>query len=256
MADLNNNIYYKLELFVDPPETDWEKLCAQVDRQRLEFNKNDSTKHLAQFAQRFLDRYKNGPDTTKEGDPEFPSAFNAGKEGESARDERFKSLNEKIQLDIADGVLEQSEYDDTIKKHKKYFRETAIQARYGSAYPPFKYPTPPKPKSVSDGEKDIVEAVKMKDIVRQLAVCGKGDLYAFLDVNNEGFHQNTSLAEIKKNIAIARSYWSGMGKPTDPNVSAAKKIFDEKYLELCFGSEAQRDGYNLASKKQVFDNFN
>ena len=254
MADLNNNVYYKLELSVDPCETDWGKLCAQVDKRRLEFNKSDATKPLAQFAQRFLTRYKDGDNTTKAGDAEFPDAFDAKSEEESAREERLKSLKEKIKLDLADGVLEESEYNDTIKRHGKYFKDTTIQKLYGSAYPPFKYQPSGKPKSVSDGEKHIVDPVKMKDIMRLLAQCGKDNLYAFIDVQNIGICQHTPLSAITATIAKAHSFWRSNRK-TDPDVAAATKIFDGKYLDLCFGNDEKRAGYDLTLKKEVFKAF-
>jgi len=262
MADLNNNVYYKLQLSVDDYETNWENLCAQVDKQRLEFNKSEATKPLALFAQRFLTRYKSGADTTKEGDVEFPSGFDAHSEGESAREERLKLLKEQIRLDIAGGVLEQSKYDDTIKKfgikegkkNGNYFQETTIQKLYASHYPPFTYPTPKKPKSVSDGETYLVDGTKMKDMLRQLELCGKDNLYAFIDIKNTGTCQNSLLSTIQANITTARTFWSGKGKPTDPDVSAATNIFKEKYLDLCFGDDNKRAGYDLTLKKLAFRN--
>lgn len=257
MTDLKNNIYYRLGLFVDPYETNWTKLCTEIKKKRNEYNAlpGDKGKPLAQFANRFLVRYQGGADTTKEGDAEFPSAFDAHSEGEAARDARLKSLKEQIKLDLADGVLEQSEYDATKKKHGRFFKESTIQTHYGEYYPPFTYPKPIKPKSISDGEAYEVDSATWKGIERELELCGKDNLYAFIDVHNTGFNESTPQETIQKNISIAHSFWKGKGKSTAPDVSAATKIFEQKYLELCLGDEKKRSGYDLTRKRQVFKKF-
>ncbi|MBR2693494.1 MAG: hypothetical protein IKE69_04705 [Thermoguttaceae bacterium] len=117
----NDNLYYVLELFLDPGETNPTKLDGILKQKISEWNKKANMggggfKSKVEQAKRWQEDLK-----TK--------SFGLRKLLEDARDHRLFELDDEITNLEGDGVLERAEYDYLVKTYSPYFKESTIRSR-------------------------------------------------------------------------------------------------------------------------------
>ena len=121
MSLSEENIYLSLELFLDPPETNPERLKELLNRKIGEWNKrqniNPKYKSMVEDAKGYIEGVKF----------EFPSLQN---QADSAVESRLRKLKNDVDVAEEDGTLEQVEYDGIVKRHRDFFSEQTIQGKF------------------------------------------------------------------------------------------------------------------------------
>ena len=117
----NDNLYYVLELFLDPGETNPTKLDDILKQKISEWNKRVNQgggrfKNKVELAKRWQEDLKTKPSGLR-------------KLLEDARDDRLLELDDEITNLEGDGVLERSEYDYLVETYSPYFKESTIRSR-------------------------------------------------------------------------------------------------------------------------------
>ena len=153
--DINDNIYYFFGLPLDQSHpdftVDFTELCDSIDSKRKkegQWREDKYEKHRTLFEK--LKNEKTKPDKT--------ILENLARE---ARKKRMSELKIQIENDEADNVLEQDEYNKTVKKFDKYFTEETINKAYRLKI--YDFPIPPKPTEISAGIKPTDKS-KMREI--------------------------------------------------------------------------------------------
>ena len=248
-AKPSNNIYLKLELFLDPAVTDFDGLKKELAQKITEWNKltnvpNSKYKHMVQVAEAFNKRTEEPGPPNESADQSLPT------QAKQARDWREKEGKKSAGIYEGDGILCQSEVDDLVREFSPYFRKKTIESWFSlKVEPAF---VPPKEPVYPKGVKEkITPKAEMDSIAKELQiVLGNEDanLYDLLQLTPK-----TDLETLKKtqkefhDKAIRKPKSGPESAKVDAEISVLGKA------KTIFGDEISRQGYDIAKKRRPFD---
>jgi len=257
--NLDDNIYYVHGLFLDPPELNFTALKDAINKTKNVWQDNPQKDRVGKA---LLARTTQPvpPDTT---------LTNLANDALIAR---LKELNDQIDSDQADGILEQEEYDKTVRKFRKYFTEQTIKKLY--RLPIYKFLPPQEPQEIRNGIKptdklimqeldtllEEVRAVVKKergenkqDVLKEKFDVTKEveDIY---DILNAKFTVNRGSKYIDLKDAIEKSIRIEGITPNPGRGSALYKLFNKfKGERGIFATEDSKLGYDLALDMKSFN---
>ena len=248
------NLYFDLELFLDPPEVDFAKLKTVLADKITEWNllvnapgsQGTRFSHMVQVAESFRSRTTEpGPAS---GEPMERSLNNQAKEAKTGREAKGKRIADILQRR---GVLYERTYNNFLKKYQPFFKEETIKSWFrlvitsDSSHVGFIVPKEP---SYPPGLKEkIVPKSQMDAIAIDLmTVCGNqnASLYNLL-----GLPSTTNLTTIQQKQSD--KYNEAILRPVAPQVKAEINVLGQ--AKLIFADEISRQGYDIALRRRPFD---
>ena len=180
----SDNYYILLDCFLDPPETDWNRLEAHINAKKDEWNKK-----------------RNNPDGTiyqrlSERVDEIKTALSESTtrriQAEEARGIKLSELDARVRVCTADGSIAPEQVQLLLKRYTPFFTEATIRSRIKVPEKAVKVVLPPPTKPVED---PLVAkfASKMKQTSTCLQVLGVETVYEAL-----GRVRTTVLSELKR----------------------------------------------------------
>lgn len=238
MSD-GDNLYLTLELFLDPPQDDFEKLKDEIRKKIPDWNKlktgaDPKYAHMVQVADDFIKRPA----------PPRPPEKELFIQAKEARDSRLKDLTMAVKGDEIDGILEKREFEATLKRFIPYFSETTVRSQYTLTVYEFPVPREPvHPEGVTETPRS-----RMDKLAADLKITGKKDLYDLL-----GVARTSDLKALRTRRDV--NYKTASKKPkTGPlAVKTSAEIRALGEADLIFKDDRSRFGYDLALKRRPFD---
>ena len=171
---MQNNIYFALDLFLDPAITDTVKLREDLESKiKVWNNKGDRFKGEVAKAREFI----------------TAGLSNLQQQANEARENRLSELKRQVNLAKKSGVVEE-QTKNIINRFGKYFSEATILGELGIQTQETGFP-PKQPDSLVQNCKKPVSYGDMSKIAKDLEYVGKKSLYELL-----GLSQNTGLSKL------------------------------------------------------------
>ncbi len=170
----NDNVYLRLELFVDPPETDRDELLKILDDKKREWNqkRNRPDGLTYQFLVENWQTFRDAVD----------DAAQLRRAAKEARTARLLELDRYI-ANVAGSTITENQVDAVVKKFRPFFTEATIRARIavpvGEA-PKLELPPPPKPDE--DSTLPVVAAQQLRKAAQHVEMLGFQTIYEALGV--------------------------------------------------------------------------
>lgn len=181
----SDNYYILLDCFLDPPETDWNRLEAHINAKKDEWNKMRNNSIGGKIYQRLSERVDEIKTALSESTTRRIQA-------EEARRIKLSELDARVSVCTADGSIAPEQVQRLLKKYTPFFTEATIRNRIKVPEKAVKVVLPPPTKPVED---PLVAkfASKMAPTSECLQVLGVETVYEAL-----GRARTTVLSELKR----------------------------------------------------------
>lgn len=239
---LNNNLYYALELFLDPAETNPVLLCEFLKTKESEWKKKvNSDPKFELFCVRSK-QWRENSSEAKESD--------LRRLLQEAKSERLKKLRAAIIEIERDGLLEQHEYDYLLKTFGgkgRFFTEETIKQEL---HLPLYVFTPPKEPEIPNGVKIPGES-EMNKIEDDLKIVNSdqesscSNLYDLLKLGRLTDTETLREEASKKNEEIRKK------SNKTPQVNAKARLLGRALIY--FKTDEARKGYDIALRRRPID---
>jgi formylglycine-generating enzyme required for sulfatase activity len=246
-----DKFYLRLDLFLDPPTTNFDQLEIELKKKIKEWNKkqnaNPRYKYCAQIAQLLL----------KQKNHKSIDSF-LKTQAELARNKKEKDGKETVQLyESNDRHITPEEYEKLIEDYKTYFTTQTINSWLRSASTAtesISQPIPKEPQYPSDVKQKIVTKNEMDTLADDLLIFlgdESASLYDFLKLELPQIN-NREIVE-KKTLEL---YNIVLQKPKT-GLDSAQVDAEQRLLgkaKIYFKTDAAKRGYDIALKRRPFDN--
>lgn len=250
-----DNLYYDLELFLDPPEVDFNKLKNVLRTKITEWNKLAAIvpapkcfqyNHMVQVAEEFCKR-TTAPGSLC-GEPAKRGLENQAKEARVWHETNGKKKAGQLENG---GVLHEKKYNNFLKKYQLFFKHETIKSWFSLEptilKPPSPFRKPIEPTFPPEVKEKIVEKSKMDDIAVELKIVCENEnasLYNLLELE-----PTTNLRLIQQKQKA--KYDEARRKPVSPKITAEISVLGK--ANKIFANESSRQGYDIALKRRPFD---
>ena len=238
----DNNLYLELELFLDPPTIDFDKLKEELSGKISEWNKLTNSgpkyKYMVQIAAAFCKR------TEPPGERHGTSLTNQAAEARQKREAEGKKAAAVYE---EDGILEQKEYDALFNEYKGQFAPATIDAWF--KLPPF---VPPDEPDYPDGVKEKIVAKSEMDKIAADMKIALGDVEASLyDILGVPPTATLDTLQQHQKAAYDKAHKKPKSGPESAKVDAELRLLG--YANVFFKDKTARQGYDIAMKRRPFD---